>query len=400
MKRTSHGMSPLFAVFLTVFVDMLGFGLLIPDLQIRADNLGAAGWVRGAVLAVFSLAQLLAAAPLGRLSDRIGRKRILLITASMSCLSYLVYSQATVLWVMFLSRILCGIGGSNVGVAFALAADVTKPEERAKGLGLVGAAFGLGFIFGPPFGGMLIQVGGGNPLLLGLVAASLCVVNVIVIWKVLPETVSNGASSYRGGIFAPVIQAFQNPALSLLLTMFFVANFAFANLESTFILLSEKEFHLDELHSSYILMWVGIVIAIMQGVVLPRFVKKFGEVKLLRLGYLFLAPALFMVPFARPWVPALLVAMFLGIGSGFANPSLSSLISRTAGSDIQGGTFGITQSLGALGRIVAPMVGNFAFDYGHWIPYAIAGTLTAIPLLLAWWVKMPDRPAGEVAVAG
>ena len=156
--------SPLGAIFITVLIDLLSFGLVIPDIQIRGDSLGASGWVRGLLLATFSIAQLLTAPYLGRLSDSIGRRLILLLTTVLSVICFVFYAHADTLVYLFISRVISGIAGANLPVAYAYVADVTKPEERAKGMGLIGAAFGVGFIFGPVLGGVLLQAGGGKPL--------------------------------------------------------------------------------------------------------------------------------------------------------------------------------------------------------------------------------------------
>ncbi len=227
---------PILAIALTVFVDLLGFGLVIPDIQLRGEKLGAQGVILGLTIASFSIAQLLTAPLLGRWSDSVGRRRILLITSTLSWLAYLFYAHATVLWIMIAARVLGGIGAANLGVAYAYIADVTEPKDRAKAMGVLGASFGMGFIFGPPLGSYLVQLGHGGPLVLGYTSASLCLVNLLYIYFVLPESLKRGSreGEERAPSFRNLHKALATPGLPLLLVMFFAVNFGFSNLESTF----------------------------------------------------------------------------------------------------------------------------------------------------------------------
>jgi multidrug resistance protein len=402
---------PLLGIFLTVFFDMLAFGMFIPDIQLRGEllstrALGAhpdpahVGLLIGFTQGVFSLVQLVTSPFLGRISDRYGRRNVLLISTALSVVSYLVYAHAETIEMMIASRVLSGIAAANIGVAFAYVADITTPQNRAKGLGLMGAAFGLGFILGPVTGGLLLKAGHDSPLLLGYVGAVLAALNFFYVLFVLPESLEH---SHENPL--PFIQryklAFATPGLGLLLLLFFAANFAFTNLETTFFrLLADHRsiFHLGndaKQIGSYILGVVGVVSAFMQGYVVRKATPKFGEVKLLRFSYLLMAPALAMVPFAPLWVPALFVIVMLGIGTGLAQPSLSSLVSRTAPRDMQGGIFGITQGLGALARFTAPLVSNSLFQAKPYYPYLFGAVLVLFPAVASWKLRMPDDQ-GEV----
>lgn len=395
---------PILGIFLTVFLDLLSFGLVIPDIQIRGDHLGAEGFVRGLLLASFSIAQLVAAPFLGRLSDRIGRRKILLITAMLSTISFVVYAHADVLWVMFVARIVSGMAGASIGVAYAYIADVTSPGERAKGMGLVGAAFGLGFIFGPPFGAFLIKAGHDTPLIMGYVAAGLSLANFLYILFVLPESLKPQLESVarRASNLDNLKLALSTPTLGLLLALFFAANFAFANLETTFFLLDIKHFHMDEQDGAIVLTVVGIVSAFMQGYMVRVLTPKYGEVRLLRLVYIIQAPTLLLIPFAPPWVPQLFGTILLGIGTGLAQPCLGSLISKNAPKEMQGGIFGVTQMLGALARIIAPIASNRLFDFRYFSPYVLASAIMIVPLIGMWRIRLSagqhdSPPAAEFA---
>ncbi len=411
------GLSPIFAIFITVFIDLLSFGVFIPDLQLRGrklaiEALGSAnhpqlGLLIGISIASFSLAQLLTATRLGALSDQIGRRKVLLATAVLNVLSYVVYAHADNLPTMILARVLNGIAAANLGVAFAYIADISKPEERAKSLGLIGAAFGMGFILGPALGSLLLLVNHDSPLILGYVGAAFCCVNVFFIWKYLPESLKTMSTSARKGTITLLSEAFKMPGLNLLLAMFFVLQLGFTNLESTFFqLLAAKNWihHLPDdrvkIAGAFILIWVGIIGASMQGKVIGIVAPKFGEVKLLRFAFLVYVPAFFFVPYVPLWLPMLTGCLFLGIASGIAQPSLSSLISRTAPGEIQGSVFGVTQSLGALARFVGPLMSNPLFQVKPSLPYTVGTALILVPAIASIWIKMPAKVAtDEVVIA-
>src|SRR5579862_3234797 len=213
---------PILAIALTVFFDLLSFGLVIPDIQLRGEKLGAQGFVLGLTIACYSFAQFIVSPILGRWSDTVGRRRILLVTTVLSTLSYIIYAHASVLWIMVAARLLNGMGGANIGVAYAYVADVTKPSERGKAMGLIGAAFGMGFIFGPPAGAWLVTLGHGLPIVMGYAAAALSACNFLFVLLALPESLkaSTEATPQKRGI-AAIREACGCPGLFLLLAMFF-----------------------------------------------------------------------------------------------------------------------------------------------------------------------------------
>ena len=386
---------PVLGIALTVFIDILGFGLVIPDIQLRGEHLGAVGAALGLTIASFSIAQLLTAPFLGRWSDLVGRRKILLVTTTVSACSYLFYAHANWLWVMIAARILGGIGGANVGVAYAYIADVTSPENRGKAMGAIGAAFGMGFIFGPGIGAYLVTLGHGSPIILGYASAALCLVNFLYIYFFLQESlkpgVQNGAK--RAATIHNFAIAIRSPGLGVLLAMFFATSFGFSNMESTFFRLAEHEFGLSQILTAVVLTEVGIVSAIMQGGIIRIVLPMFGEVNLLRIAYFVQVPALALLPWAHPWIPLTIIVVMLGAGAGLSQPSLSSLVSLTAPATMQGGIFGVTQSLGALARTLGPIVGNTLFDLKHWAPYAFGAFVVFIPLLGSFGLKQPTKQA-------
>lgn len=394
-------LSPIIGIFLTVFIDLLSFGLLIPDLQLRGKELGAAGWQLGLALGIFSLAQLVTAPLLGRVSDIYGRRRVLIITTILSFIAYVIYAHATNIWFIVGSRIVAGVAAANLGVAFAYVADVTAPEERAKGMGTVGAAFGLGFVLGPGLGAWLLGMGGGKPLLLGYVAAGLCLVNFFYVLLFLPESSEHRADAGEN-YFANLAKAFRIPGLSILLVMFFAVNFGFTNLEATFFqLLADPNwiFHLRGGNAPFaenardigavVLTIVGIMSVVMQGFIVRILTPKLGEVKLLRIAYVGLAPILALIPFLPLWVPFFLSAVLLAFCTGLAQPSISSLISRRAPPEMQGSIFGVTQSLGAVARFLGPLISNPLFDLRPYYPYLLGAAICVFPAIMAFRLRQP-----------
>ena len=407
--------APLVGIFLTVFLDLLSFGMFIPDLQLRGRDLAAkslgislekaltdhstALMVSG-ILGAFSLAQLISSPVLGRMSDRIGRRRVLLISIGLSVASYFLYAFANDFGILVFARVLAGIAAANLGVAFAYVADVTTPETRAQGLGKVGAALGMGFILGPVAGGLLVKFGHNSPVLLGIVGGGLSVVNFLYVWLLLPESLSE-AKQDRASFADELRVAMTTPGLALLLLMFFAYNFGFANLQSTFFLLladPRSVFHLAEAdaksYGSYLLGAVGLTSALVQGFLVPRVVKRFGEITVLRFSLLILAPALALVPFGPLWIPALLITVGLALGSGLSQPAMTSLISRAAPPQIQGGIFGINQSIGALARLVGPVVAPPLFAMQPTFPYLLGGVAVLFPAFAAWSLREAAKPVG------
>lgn len=387
--------TPLLGIFITVFLDMLSFGMFIPDIQVRGEKLGAEGWMLGLMIATFSIAQFATAPILGRLSDRIGRRKILLFSTLLSAASFVAYGFASSLWLIFLSRMLGGIAAANVGVAYAYVADVTSAEDRSKGMGIVGAGFGLGFIFGPPLGLLCLHLAGGQPGLLGAVGAVLAFVNFAYIALLLPEPERKASTRDTAFTVANLLRAIGTPGLGLLLLLFFSYNFAFTNLESTYLLLAIHRFGMTQDQAGLVLVLVGVVMAVMQGILIRPLTKRFGEVALMRTGFLIVGPMLALVPFAWPWPFHVVGVILLGIGSGMCTPSLGSLVSKSAPPDMQGGIFGVTQALGALARIIGPIVANSLFVKSHVLPYFLAGALMAVPALGAWFVRFRQDSANS-----
>jgi len=371
-------LSPLVIIFVTVFIDLLGFGIIIPLLPFYAQTFGASALVVGLLSTSFSLMQFLFAPVWGRLSDIFGRRPIILAGLLGSAVSYLAFGLAASLPMLFAARILAGIAGANISTAQAFIADSTTPENRAKGMGLVGAAFGLGFIFGPAIGGFLSHWGYSAP---AFFAATLSLANFSAALFFLPESLPSdkrGARARPGRVEA-FRRALSRPKLALVLAVSFLVMTAFASFESMFALFVEALFEFGATSIGYLFAWVGVVLALVQGVVVGRVVPRVGEHRLVPAAILTMAFALAGLAVA-PSVAAMVVAIgLLAVGMGFNSPSMLSVVSRLADPADQGSTLGVSQSLASLARIVGPLWGGFVFDrFGHSVPFYTASALMLV----------------------
>jgi len=395
--QTRSDRSVLSIVFVTVFVDLLGFGIVIPLLPYYAETFHASGFVAGAVVASYSAMQFVFAPLWGRLSDRIGRRPVILISLAASTLSYVMFAAAQGLGLLFASRLLAGAGGANIPVAQAFIADTTSERDRAKGMGLIGAAFGLGFTFGPAIGGVLAVHGHWAP---GVAAAVICGLNLLLALARLPESLPAEQRRQRVAkrVTHPLFelaQAVRRPGLALLLGLFAAAIFSFSTMETTLSLLCATSFHLHATQIYWLFGYMGLVTSVVQGGLIGRLAQRMSERHLTVAGCGLLALGLLATPLSRP-VTSLLVALgALAVGQGIASPTLASLISKATEAGEQGGVLGLSQSLGSLARIVGPLWGGLLFDgVGPAAPYLTTGVLMV--LASAWALRI--RAGGPVEV--
>jgi DHA1 family tetracycline resistance protein-like MFS transporter len=356
MKR-----SPLVVIFTTVFIDLVGFGIVIPVLPFYAEGsrFNATPRTVGLLFASYSVMQLIFAPILGRLSDKYGRRPVLLISIIGTGIGFLILGFATTLWMLFVGRILDGITGGNISTAQAYIADITTKEDRAKGMGLIGAAFGLGFVFGPAIGGILSHWGISVPFLF---AAGLCFANALLLYFTLPETVTPDhparVSAAGGRGLAQLIQSLQNPRLGYVLVIYFLFIVAFSIMTTAFSLYTMFRFGYDAQHTGYLFAYVGILAVIVQGGLIGKLVKRFGELPLVIVGALLFAGSLFAIPFVGPQAGGLAALLVGGglfsIGNSLSAPSLTSLASKSVGPAEQGSVLGVTQSVASLARAVGP----------------------------------------------
>ncbi len=375
-------------LFLIVFVDLVGFGLVIPLLPFYAVRFAASPQEVTLLLAVFSAAQLLTAPLWGRLSDRVGRRPVLIVSMAASALAYLWLGGATALWMVFAARAFAGACAGNIAAAQAYIADITSPEDRAKGMGLIGAAFGLGFIIGPALGGF---VAGTDPATADLaapawIAAGLSTVALGGVALLLRESLPaarRGLAPARGRLGA-VAEALRRPALSRLILVFFLVILAFAGMESTFALWAMRQFGWGPSQIGYVFAYVGVLSAALQGGLIGRLTRRFGEERLLLCGLVLIAAGLLALPLARD-LPILGIAVSgLALGMGLTQPSLNSLISRRAGRDEQGSVLGVSQSVGSLARVLGPAAaGLFFTELGRNAAFLWGAAVVAVALLAA-----------------
>jgi multidrug resistance protein len=368
--------SPLVVIFLTVFIDLLGFGIIIPLLPFYAEHFGASALMVGLLSTSFSLMQFLFAPFWGRLSDRIGRRPVILIGLMGSAVSYALFALAASLPALFFARCLAGIAGANVSTAQAFIADVTTPENRAKGMGMIGAAFGLGFIFGPAIGGFLSHWGYAAP---AWFAAAVSLANFGLAIVLLPESSPDAAERVAraaAGRVDTFRRAMTRRHLPQVLLVYFLVLTAFAAFEATFALYAERQFAFTAVTIGYMFAWVGVVLATVQGMLVGRVVKRIGEARLVPLAVAVISSALVLIAFAGS-VPALAAATgLLALGMGFNSPSMLSAISQLAHPADRGSTLGVSQSLGSLARILGPAWGGWAFDhFGIRTPFFTAAAL-------------------------
>lgn len=405
-------------LFVIVFIDMIGFGIIIPLLpyygqtfageiqQVGAflgTEIAPEGLVIAVLFSVYSLMQFIFAPIWGRLSDRYGRRPVLLWNLVGSVISYIIFGLAGSLLVLFFSRVIQGVAGAKIATAQAYIADITPPGKRARGMGMIGAGLGLGFVFGPAIAGILISLENSVlsfPLLdsilqhniyalPGYFAALLSLINLVVLYFLLPEPkereVSASQKRFRTWDWQEFRTALESPRLGLLLVIIFLATMAFSSMESMFALWGETALGINEKTNSYLFAYIGILIALNQGVVVGRLAEKFGERRLVVLGTASLMVSLLVLPFSLSIWMLMSVLVFLAFGSGVNTPSLQSLVSQISEDTNVGGTLGLSQSTSSLARIIGPLLGGWMYDmFGIEFPFIVGAAIMFAAFLLSW----------------
>src|SRR6476660_292706 len=404
MKR-----SPLIVIFTTVFIDLVGFGIVIPVLPFYAEGtrFNATPRTVGLLFASYSIMQLIFSPILGRLSDKYGRRPVLLISIIGTGIGFLILGFAKTLWMLFAGRILDGITGGNISTAQAYIADITTKENRAKGMGLIGAAFGLGLIFGPAIGGILSRWGIHVPFFF---AGGLCFANALLLYFTLPATVTKDhparQSAAGGRGLAELLQSLKDPKLGFVLIIYFLFIVAFSIMTTSFSLFTMFRFGYDAQHTGYLFAYVGLIAVIIQGGLIGRLVKRFGELPLVIVGALCFAISLFAVPFVSPAAGGLAALLIGGgvfsMGNSLATPALTSLASTSVGPAQQGVVLGVTQSTASLARAVGPSlaallisssiahlgadgVPHFMSDHSLFVTFWTGAAIMLLAFLLAFY---------------
>lgn len=413
-------------IFLTILLSTIGFGVCIPVLPIYAEQFGAGEFINGLLIGVFSLMVMVASPLWGKLSDRIGRRPVLIFSILGSAVGYFIMGAAGALPWLFVARIVDGASGGNVATAQAYIADITEPENRSKAMGMIGAAFGLGFVIGPAIGGILSkppawawlhavmpthwmelwqQHGTHLPFyFVGL----LCLINAAMVFRYLPESLT---PDKRGGAHTerPLGEVLQHADGQLYLTVvacYFVCLAAFSIMTAEFALFGLHRFALDAQHVGYVMAAIGLIAVIMQGGVIRRLLPKYGEVKMARSGMVILLLSFIFLPLVGGMGTLLLVSSFIAIGNSLVQPTLNGLASRSVEGPWQGRALGLLQSAASLGRGIGPILGGMLlrFDvkgdvriplYGR-TPFWVASVLMLFSLIIGRGLRTPHQIAAPV----
>jgi MFS transporter, DHA1 family, tetracycline resistance protein len=417
-------------IFLTVFIDLIGFGIVVPLVPVYSKHYQASGWMIGAIIASFSAMQFVFSPIWGRWSDRHGRRPVLLLSTAGAALSYALFAfgsglenHAAALWTLLLSRVFAGICGGNITVAQAYIADITPPEDRSRRMGLIGMAFGLGFIFGPALGGVSLKFFGHTGP--GWAAAALCAANFMLAFFILAESLKPSSEHVPD---RPRLRQWTHilaePKVGLLIVVFFLATFAFSCFESTLPLLVSDNFHLGIAEDVtrpaatviYLFVFCGLIGALVQGGAIGRLVKALGEPRLIALSLVLTGVSLALLPFVKgngqlswsailqgkdgPWTLMLLVLALLSVGTSLTRPPVFGLLSNLASAGEQGATIGVAQSAGSLARILGPMFAATLYTHVPALPYLICGAVSLVAAGLVIQRLRANTPLPAAKTAG
>jgi len=385
-------------IFLTIFIDLIGFGIVIPILPLYAKHFGANELTNGILVGIYSGMQFIFAPFLGRISDRVGRRPVLLVSILGTAIGFAIMGFAKTLAWLFVARIVDGISGGNISTAQAYIADITPPEERSRAMGLIGAAFGLGFMVGPGLGGVLSQYSISLPF---LVASGLALLNVIVAYFRLPESLS---AEHRATVMeqAPIREVFRHGwHLPTLMGCYFLSIVGFSIMTTNYALFTNNRFHYDQAQNGYVFFLLGFIGIVIQGGMLRPLLKRTTEKTLAMLGVLLLIIGLAYLPLVTSLASLLVASSLIGIGNSFVTPTLNGLASRSAERSWQGRVIGLMQSSGSLARLVGPIIAGtlLTMDVGHSYygrtPFWAASGILCVGLILA--LQLPAKPITATA---
>lgn len=398
--------SAILMVALVVLVDITGFGLILPLLPFWAERLGANAFEVGLIVTVYALAQFLFTPLLGTLSDRYGRRPVILGSLLIEALGFALTAISGSLPLLLLARFVGGLGASNIGSAQAVVADVTAPKDRARGMGMIGAAIGLGFVVGPALGGVLSSLGGSVPF---WAAFGVALANALLVLAFLPETRAQRTTRRERlspfAFFSGWQRVRQSPAIARLIVINLFFTLAFTAMEAIFALFSQRVFGWTATQNGYIFTYVGVIVVIMQGGMVGQLVKRFGEHTVQLAGLALLTVGLALLPFGTTLGVLLLALGVLSVGEGAVTPTTNALLSLASPAEAQGETLGLAQGMAGLGRMLGPLVAGWLFGLGIGLPFFFGAVLTLVALLvglpriaLASWArpndaKTPTTPA-------
>ena len=391
----------------TVFVDMLGFAIIFPLLPYYALRLDADPWMIGWIIASFSIAQLAAAPLWGRFSDHYGRRPALLIGLTASAIAYIVFGLATSLWMLFLSRVVQGIGGGTTGVAQAYIGDAFEPKDRAKALGWLSAATSAGVMIGPAIGSLSIGLGYAAP---GVIAATLCITNIGFAWRWLPESYPGTKKTADGDqdtmptrkIRTLMWEVLSRPyeRMPRLIWIYSVGMLGFMSMAAVLALYLDARFGITEKTIGLFFLYIGALSVVMRAVVLGRLVDRFGETRVMRFGTVSLALGLALSPLQGSAIAFAAVSSLVPIGTACLFPSVSALVTRLAPKSELGQVLGVQQSFGGVARVFAPIWATAVFQgFDIATPFFVSAAVVGLVTFLALGVPTRVEPAGAVEAA-
>jgi MFS transporter, DHA1 family, tetracycline resistance protein len=396
-------LSPLPILFLTVFIDMVGFGIVVPVLPLYTERFGASPFTTGLLLAVYSGMGFIFSPVVGALSDRIGRRSILLLSTIGQATGFFIMGAATTLLWLFIARTIDGIFGANVSATQAYVADVTPPQDRSRALGLLGAAFGLGFICGPMLGGVLSLISLSAPFYF---AGALAAANAVLIFFILPESLPlENRSGLNRETFVTLFKEGRGRVIAPLMAAYFFMMAGFSIMTAFFAIFTEDRFGYNASANGYIFAGVGVISVIVQGAMIGRLIKNFTEKGIALTGVALLACSLFALPLVQTLTTLLLVGTGIAVGNSFINPTMNGLVSRSVNKYWQGRVLGLMQACASLGRFFGPLIGGWflvfnprrTLDFGK-APFWIGGALLIVSFVLTTMASTRRSDTRETAL--
>ena len=385
-------------IFLTVLIDLIGFGIILPTLPYYAQRFGAAGLGFGWLVGAFSLMQFLATAVLGRLSDRVGRRPVLLATMLINAAGYTLFAFAGSYAALFISRVVSGFASGNISAAQAYMADITTPAQRSRGMGLIGAAFGIGFIIGPFIGGIAGHYAGHAAP--GLLAAGLSLINFVSAYRILPESLTPERRGRAGSVgFGHLGVALARPAIRPLAAVWFLMPFAFAGYSVALPLFAGGAFGWKERELGLLFALIGVVAATVQGYLFGRISRRTGDRALVILGLLGMAVGMAAVPFVGSSLQLYVWTIPLAFANSIMVPAANGLVSKLAGAEEQGTILGAVQAFAALGRFAGPEALGVLYDEaGAVTTFLAAAAIMVVGALIALRIARPSAEPATLPV--
>ena len=378
------------------FVDMLGFAMIFPLLPFYALRLGGQPWIVGPLVASFSIAQLASSPLWGRVSDRYGRRPTLLIGLSAAAVAYVIFGFATSIWLLFASRLVQGAGGGTTGVIQAYVSDATDPAQRVRGLGWLSASTNAGVMLGPAIGSLASHLGPAAP---GLVAAGLCVLNVLFAWAFLPESKPSHTHGPRRTVRTAMLEVVRHPTAPLprLIWIYAVGMGAFGSLSAVLALYLQYRFGVTVKTIGYFFLYTGALSVVLRALILGPLVDRFGETRVMRSGAVLLVLGMLLYPVPHTIPVMALVLAIIPTGTALLFPAVTALVSHESDPKELGQTMGVQQAFGGIARVAGPMWATPVFQLlGPSVPFLFIAGIVSVTSLLAF--QVPIRGRAEAAV--